>query len=135
MNISVDIQYMWRRVTVFNIQSSGGGFCQGASVKCYLWGSFLVPWAFLCQPPIWWKNGWLFKMGVHGSLEEKRTKQWISCKCTNSKDLGWKTQELTLVSFNFVKKVTKTNVTYQGKKWQSCKVAIYPECIRYFEME
>ena len=32
VNISVDIQYMWRRVTVFNIQSSGGGFCQGTSV-------------------------------------------------------------------------------------------------------
>ena len=25
MNISVDIQYMWRRVTVFNIQSMGVG--------------------------------------------------------------------------------------------------------------
>ena len=42
VNISLDIQYMWRRVTVFNIQSSGGGFCHGASVqipwdvKCYL---------------------------------------------------------------------------------------------------
>ena len=70
---------MWRRVTVFNIQSCGGGFCQGASVQ--------IPWDDIGQML-------LVRVKSHGNfsvshqsggkmdgflkweyVEEKRTKQ------------------------------------------------------------